>query len=303
MTMQKSENRIAHFHLPGLFEFYELYRRFLSLFADYREYFHDWCDIGSIYGSPADTIWSGGRMEYADRHTEQAALELTEQFGCSVRLTFSNSLLTEEHLSDKRCNRICSLFDRPGNGIVIHSDILLKYLKENYRNFYFVSSTTKVLTDFSDFRDELHREDFSYVVPDFRLNERRNLLAELEPELKAKVEFLCNECCWFDCRNRKQCYENVSRRILYDEVPEFECRSPYGNQGYVFSRAMENRGFISTDSIQDFFLPEGFSNFKIEGRSLGSALVLEMLLYYMVKPEHQLKVREKIYLDNTLDLF
>ena len=47
----------------------------------------------------------------------------------------------------------------------------------------------------------------------------------------------------------------------------------------------------------------GFSHFKIEGRSLGSALILEFLLYYLTKPEHQLRVREEIYLDNTLDLF
>ena len=47
----------------------------------------------------------------------------------------------------------------------------------------------------------------------------------------------------------------------------------------------------------------GFSNFKLEGRELGSALILEFLLYYMTKPEHQLQVREAIYLDNMLDLF
>ena len=47
----------------------------------------------------------------------------------------------------------------------------------------------------------------------------------------------------------------------------------------------------------------GFSQFKIEGRALGSALILEFLLYYMTKPEYQLRIREDIYLDNTLDLF
>lgn len=50
-------------------------------------------------------------------------------------------------------------------------------------------------------------------------------------------------------------------------------------------------------------MPMGFTNFKIEGRSLGSALVLEFLLYYMTKPEYQINVREEIYLDNTLDIF
>lgn len=49
----------AFFHLPGLFEFYELYRRFLPLFREHREYFFDWCEIGSVYGAPADCIWGG----------------------------------------------------------------------------------------------------------------------------------------------------------------------------------------------------------------------------------------------------
>ena len=47
----------------------------------------------------------------------------------------------------------------------------------------------------------------------------------------------------------------------------------------------------------------GFSNFKLEGRGLGSARVLEFLLYYLTRPEYQIHVREAIYLDNMLDLF
>ena len=47
----------------------------------------------------------------------------------------------------------------------------------------------------------------------------------------------------------------------------------------------------------------GFTNFKIEGRGLGSALILEFLLYYLTKPDFQINVREEIYLDNMLDLF
>ena len=66
---------------------------------------------------------------------------------------------------------------------------------------------------------------------------------------------------------------------------------------------MRNPGFIGTEDILKTYMPSGFSHFKIEGRSLGSALILEFLLYYMTKPECQLKVREEIYLDSTLDLF
>ena len=66
---------------------------------------------------------------------------------------------------------------------------------------------------------------------------------------------------------------------------------------------MENPGFIGVKDIQNVYLPMGFTNFKIEGRGLGSALILEFLLYYMTKPEYRLRVREEIYLDNMLDLF
>jgi hypothetical protein len=66
---------------------------------------------------------------------------------------------------------------------------------------------------------------------------------------------------------------------------------------------MKNPGFIGTEDILNIYLPNGFSNFKIEGRSLGSAVILEFLLYYMTKPEYQLRVREEIYLDSALDLF
>ena len=66
---------------------------------------------------------------------------------------------------------------------------------------------------------------------------------------------------------------------------------------------MENPGFIGTADIQERYLPLGFSNFKLEGRGLGSALVLEFLLYYLTRPEYQIHVREAIYLDNMLDLF
>ena len=66
---------------------------------------------------------------------------------------------------------------------------------------------------------------------------------------------------------------------------------------------MENPAFFSVDDIMYTYMPMGFSNFKMEGRGLGSALVLEFLLYYMIKPEYQIHVREDIYLDNMLDLF
>lgn len=293
------------YHLPGLFEFYELYKAFLPLFREYREYFYEWCEIGSIYGAPSDCLWGGGRVGFGDADPDEVAA-LTREYGVSARLTFSNSLLREEHLADKKCNALCALFEKNGaapSGVIVHSDLLLDYIKAKYPGFYFVSSTTKVLTEFSRFEAELNRDDFSYVVPDFRLNKQFAKLNALTPAQKQKVEFLCNECCWFGCQDRKNCYENVSQKNLGETQEDHVCASPNAGRGYRFSDAMKNPGFIGINDIQNVYAPQGFRHFKIEGRSLGSAVILEFLLYYMTKPEFQLKVREEIYLDSSLDLF
>ncbi|WP_044915131.1 hypothetical protein [Butyrivibrio sp. WCE2006] len=294
-----------YYHLPGLFEFYELYRIFLKLFREHREYFYDWCDIGSIYGAPDDCLWGGGRVGYGDEKPENVAA-LMKEYNISARLTFSNSLLREDHLSDKKCNLLCELFENSGeteNGVIICSDILMEYIKEKYPELYFVSSTTKVLTDFDEFEKELNREDFRFVVPDFRLNKKYDRLQVLNEIQKHKVEFLCNECCPYGCTERKKCYENVSRKNLGEDCEDHICKSPGAQNGYRFSEAMKNPGFIGVDDIKNIYAPMGFDNFKIEGRSLGSAMVLEFLLYYMTKPEYVLSVREEIYLDSMLDLF
>ena len=196
----------AHYHLPGLFEFYELYRMFLPLFREHREYFYDWCDIGSIYGAPPDCIWGGGRVSLED-HDAGEVLALLQEYGISARLTFSNSKLIEEHLSVRKCNELCALFAEnatPENGVIVHSELLLQYLKSHYPELYPVSSTTKVLTDFEALKKETDRDDFRYVVPDFRLNKAYEKLNMLTEPQKEKVEFLCNECCYFGCKDRKE---------------------------------------------------------------------------------------------------
>lgn len=305
MKKDHREERTAHYHLPGLFEFYELYRVFLPLYREHREYFYSWCDIGSIYGAPAGCLWGGGRVSDGAADPRQV-LALMQEYGISARLTFSNSLLQPEHLTDKTCNALCALLEEqnePQNGVIVHSDLLLRYLQEHYPKLYLVSSTTKVLTEFPQLQRELAREAFRYVVPDFRLNRAFGPLSALSGPMKDKVEFLCNECCWFGCKDRKRCYEAVSRKNLGLSGPEHRCVAPNAGQGYRFSAAMENPGFIGLEDIRNTYLPMGFSHFKIEGRGLGSALILEFLLYYMTRPECQLKVREAIYLDNMLDLF
>ena len=101
-----------------------------------------------------------------------------QEYGISARLTFSNSLLRqEEHLTDREMQRSCAgclreTENRHQNGVIMHSEIALgTILQEQYPGLYLVSSTTKVLTDFTQLEERNQdRKDFHYVVPDFRLN-------------------------------------------------------------------------------------------------------------------------------------
>ena len=177
------EIRKAYFHLPGLFEFYELYRVFLPLYRTHRDWFYDWCEIGSLYGAPADCLWGGGRTG-CSRHTAREVLALAQEYGISARLTFSNSLLREEHLTDPKCNALCAQFAQGSvqNGVIVHSDLLVDYLQEHYPELYLVSSTTKVLTEFAQLEAETARPEFRYVVPDLRL---KKAFAQLESSARS----------------------------------------------------------------------------------------------------------------------
>lgn len=73
----------AYYHLPGLFEFYELYRIFVPLFREHREYFYDGCEIGSIYGAPADCLWGEGRVGFGDSDPQEV-LAWMEEDGISA---------------------------------------------------------------------------------------------------------------------------------------------------------------------------------------------------------------------------
>ena len=290
--MSEAKKATAHYHLPGLFEFYDFYRVFLPLYRTHREYFYDWCEIASIYGAPEGCLWGGVGCGNQDPH---AVLALTQEYGLSARLTFSNSLLTKAYLADSVCNALCRLFseaDGPQNGVIIHSDLLLDYLRAAYPQFYFISSTTKVLTDFPQLRQELEREAFRFVVPDFRLNKAFDQLLTLPQPLKGKVEFLCNECCWFGCKDRKACYEAVSRRNLGINGPEHRCTAR--DMALILRSAMENELCREVLTAKRYhtaateFHPQGqdLSNWflrRIEDKDCGNAEVLAAKTGYVAE--------------------
>ena len=108
--MYNTKKSIAYYHLPGLFEFYELYRVFLPLFRKHREYFYDWCEIGSIYGAPADCIWGGGRASVWRRHDPRGGSRIDAGVWDFIQTDIQQFTASERSiLADKKCNALCAV--------------------------------------------------------------------------------------------------------------------------------------------------------------------------------------------------
>lgn len=144
ISMRHMQKTACYYHLPGLFEFYELYRIFPPLLGTSGIFLrlvwhrlHLW--------STAECIWGGGRYTWITM--QEKCKRCYREYDISARLTFSNSLLREEHLSDRKCNELCTLFAENATWAVVRSELLLQCLKSHYPELYPVSSTTKVLTD------------------------------------------------------------------------------------------------------------------------------------------------------------
>ena len=158
--------------------------------------------------------------------------------------------------------------------MIVHSELLLEYLMENYPELYFVSSTTKVLTDFPQLAREAARRGFPLCRAGFPAEQGFRPAGRAARRLqKEKLEFLCNECCWFGCRDRRACYEAVSRRESgRGAVRTHRCAAPDAADGLSLFQSHGQSSLHRRQTIlRSIYLPMGFSNFKIEGRGASAA--------------------------------
>ena len=77
-----------------------------------------------------------------------------------MRFTWTNSLLTEEHLQDTYCNLIMRLADNGMNQVLVNTPVLEQYLRQKYPGYQYISSTTKRILDPEKLRDELKKDYF-----------------------------------------------------------------------------------------------------------------------------------------------
>jgi len=296
----------VHFHIPGIADTFHLNKLLWMLMEEYPDAFREDTDIGSIYGEFPTSLWNGGRVNGGLLNEEdiQFLIDEINGKGISLRLTYTNPLVSKPHLDDPHCNRCLQLADRKDrlNAVILVSPELERYVRKKYPNYRIVSSTCKQITDFDRLCEELEK-DYVTVVLDYNLNNQFDLLRRLPH--KEKVEILVNALCPPNCQRRKAHYQYLGRtQFAFSEhirktgstrgfqKPEtFECphmtKTLYGITDYATH--------VTPEDIYEKYVPMGFENFKIEGRSSMLLNLMETYMYYLVKPEHRDEMR-MIYL-------
>ena len=115
--------KTVYWHLPGFCYFRSLNHILIDLMEKYPECFHDGYRIGSVYGTFPGAIWNGGRtvLGFTTKNDMVKILGSYNAKRVPVRFTWTNSLLTEEHLQDTYCNLIMRLADNGMNQVLVNT--------------------------------------------------------------------------------------------------------------------------------------------------------------------------------------
>lgn len=287
----------AKFHLPDFVRHFKLNMILSEMMRRQPELFYDDVEIGSVYGTFPTSLWNGGRS-FCGNIDAKSVHGITEQFNernIPVRFTFTNPHIGPEHLKDPFCNTCLKMADNGMNEVIVVSPVLEEYIRTKYPNYKITSSTCKQIEDMDMLKAELEK-DYSLVVLDYNWNNNFDMLEKIPH--KEKCELLVNACCTPHCSRRKEHYDYVgeyqmklTEHMKHPSEPfdfrDFECPQ----MGMALYQTTGYATHIKPDDIYNRYVPMGYENFKIEGRSVPDVNVLEAYMYYMVKPEYRDQTR------------
>ncbi len=283
------------FHLPGLRYNYPLNMLFLDLIQKYPQWVREGVEIASFFGEFPTSLWNGGRYCNDDQCNAQFIQGVVQNInarGIPVRYTYTNPTLTKADLDDPYCNFCMKVADNGMNEVLVVAPDLEEYIREKYPSFKINSSTCKEIKNMDALNAELEK-DYHLVVLDYNLNNQFDLLEQIKD--KERCEILVNACCVPNCPRRGEHYKMIGKqeRIALKNrkmpegmripMPGWHCE--YGMMNSIYS-IREYPTYVSPDAIWEKYVPMGFQNFKLEGRTANLFLLIDTYCMYMLKPEH-----------------
>ena len=300
MNERKENSMSVRFHLPGFTQHFMFNITFVEMLKHRPDFFREGVEIASVYGTFPPAMWNGGRFQFGrcDEGFIRQVIKMFNDRDIPLRFTFTNPVLEEEHLHDKYCNMIMRLADNGFNEVIVASPLLEEYIRKTYPDYKITSSTCKRITDAERLYSEVEK-DYHIVVIDYDLNHDFEALKKI-PD-KKKCEILVNACCEAKCPYRSAHYRAIGKEQIayarhmaknpdkdYVLLPDNTYRK--GSRECQFMNRsifeiQDSPNFIPADEIWEKYVPMGFEQFKIEGRTFNIIALMEHYMYYMIKPE------------------
>lgn len=267
----------------------------IEIYEKYPEIIREDTCIHSFFGVFPNAIWNGGGTYFDVLNTSKKDMIKVRDFynkkGISIAFTFTNSLITEEHLNDEYCNQMLEIFHNGMNEVLVVSPVLEKYIRKNYPKYKInrsIINTEKVPFLLGDYHlsviSKFKNKDFEYL----------NSLTEEE---RSRTELLCNEFCVNNCPYAYSHYKEFAYIQLHKVLPKNaeknygKCRFFSDAEIFFHERLLKSEYRISYDDAINIYVPIGFQYFKISGRNPFNIVTIEMLIDYCIKPEYQMDVR------------
>ncbi len=276
---------MIRYALPDITEHLPINLMFSRMMRSAPEMFFDDVKAESMYGNFPRCIMNGGRVVNGERYTSDQinkTFDEIENEGLTIRLTFTNMLVREEHFNDEYSNMILKAAEGRNAQIIVNSDELGDYISNRY-HLKLILSTTRELSGVEELNQMLKRYDM--VVLDYNHNQDDEFLKQVsEP---TRLEVMANELCKPNCQDRQKHYESDSRSQL-EYVPfSFFCSGGCETSGYTTRLENNHRHILSNDDIRRLNNTYGITHFKLTGRGCPTKHYSETYLYYLVKPEYR----------------
>lgn len=274
---------------------FPIYRMLHELRSAHPEIVYDDTHLAAIFGCFGNAIWNGGGIilgTCATRRDVRACIDFyNNEMHVPLRFTFTNPLIGERQCWDSYCNMIAEEGHNGKNEILTASPILEEYLRKNYPHYKFCHSIIAT-------KDEPFTSDPKYdlVVMQRKMNNNWEYLETIPMEQRGKIEFLCCDPCPDDCPRIYSHYRDFARgQLEFDpESPNMSCsmQNLKGDFGYEYMTHLKT--FISRDMIVKNYIPRGFNQFKLSGRTNVNAIITDLLDYY-IKPEYNRDMMGYLY--------
>lgn len=264
---------MIHWNLGGGFLNVDMLAKLVNIVNFYRPEGHRL----TVFDAPFMSIWEGGRPGAPSMSVDDGlsgVIQNYTQHNVGFNFVFSNSLIRQEHLSDKRCNGFLERHQHPLNGVIVSSDLLAAHIRKHFPGYKLILSLTHGKSQASDldfYRKAQDYYDVVVLVPD--LNTDLEFIRKLDV---SRLEILVNEVCLRGCHFRPMHYKTIDWYNLHkDYSMERDVHSfcMIHNQeffGLSDGQISKLQGLkLSYPQVQEL-MGLGVKHFKYSGRRIGA---------------------------------